>query len=78
MAADEVGFVDIMPGQHKFTIKDVTLTVAVTGKQASLAAGRKFPSWIERSGLTFADIRRSPDGRGHCAQKAEDKRRHPR
>jgi hypothetical protein len=61
MAADEMGFVAITPGQRKFTIKDETLTVAVKGKQTSLAAGRKFPSWIERVGLTFADIGRSPD-----------------
>lgn len=36
-------------------------TPRVSGKQTTLAAGRKFPSWIERSGLTFADIGRSPD-----------------
>ncbi len=61
MAAEEMGFVVITPGQRKFTIKDEALTVAVTGKQTSLAAGRKILSRIERFGLTFADIERSPD-----------------
>lgn len=61
MASEEMGFVDITPGQSKFTIKDDTLTVAVKGKQTSLAAGRKLPSWIKRVGLTFTDIGRSPD-----------------
>ncbi len=61
MAAEDMGFVDITPGQRKYAIKDEALAFAVTGKQTTLAAGRKFPSWIERSGLTFGDIGRSRD-----------------
>lgn len=61
MAAEEMGFVEITPGQRKFTVKDETLTVAVSGKQTCLAAGRKILSRIERFGLTFADIELSPE-----------------
>jgi hypothetical protein len=61
MAAEEMGFVVITPGQSKYTIKDETLTVAVSGKQTSLAAGRKILRRIEQLGLSFADIGRSPD-----------------
>ena len=61
MAAEEMGFVEITPGQRKYAIKDESLTVVVTGKQTCLAAGRKIPSWIERVGLTFSDLGRSHD-----------------
>ena len=61
MATEEMGFVVISPGQSKYTFKDHNLTFAVSGKQTCLAAGRKILSWIEQLGLTFADIRRSPD-----------------
>ena len=61
MATEEMGFVVISPGQSKYTFKDHNLTFAVSGKQTCLAAGRKILSWIEQLGLTFADVRRSPD-----------------
>ncbi len=61
MAAEEMGFVVITPGQRKYTIKDKILTSTVSGKQTTLAAGRKILSRIERFKLTFADIGRSTE-----------------
>ncbi len=61
MAAEEMCFAVITPGQRKYVIKDEALTFAVSGKQTSLAAGRKILSRIKRFGLSFADIERSPD-----------------
>nr|WP_319948464.1 hypothetical protein [uncultured Shimia sp.] len=59
MAAEEMGFVVITPGQSKFAIKDEALTFSVSGTQTCLAAGRKLLSRIETFGLSFTDIGRS-------------------
>jgi len=61
MAADEMGFVAMTPGQSEYTVKDQDLTFAVSGKQTCLAAGRKIRTRIEIHNLTFADLGRSPD-----------------
>jgi len=61
MAAEEMGFVVITPGQRKYTIKDETLTETVSGKQTTLTAGRKILSSIDKFKLTFADIGRSTE-----------------
>jgi len=61
MAAEEMSFLTIFPGHRTFAIKDETLAFSVSGKQTVLAAGTKLLSRIERFGITFADIGRSPE-----------------
>ena len=61
MSAEEMDFIEMEKGERTFTIKEDDLSYHVEGKQTLLRAGPKLLSRIQRFGITFKDIGRSPD-----------------